>query len=268
MADPFIKMVDGLVGWLFLFWEPTPAPVMRGMTVYRTEDGGQTWRRLAIELTPEAEQVLARLQDPGSGFSYFGAIAIGDDRTALVSANLVRSDGLEPLLLLTQDGGNSWDIRQLNLPDWAGDRSADCGMLSALHMFPPDDIVGVAFCSVDRPVVFRSRDRGNSWEAIPWPNLAARPLHQSRLIAFLSPEVGWAFGSTIYKTIDGGQTWEGVKVVGWDYATVEFLDESLGWAEALEFDPECPQCAGDYALVRTIDGGRTWQALDAVLIGD
>jgi photosystem II stability/assembly factor-like uncharacterized protein len=69
----------------------------------------------------------------------------------------------------------------------------------------------------------------------------------------LDQNFGWALSRDIYKTTDGGLTWEHLKAVRWD-GQFDFVDENNGFAVA--------RSGEEIALVRTDDGGRTWQLLE------
>ena len=55
---------------------------------------------------------------------------------------------------------------------------------------------------------------------------------------------------------DGGQTWTTLKQLAWT-GQINFVDPNNGWAVA--------QSDQAIALVKTADGGRTWQALDPLI---
>jgi hypothetical protein len=78
-------------------------------------------------------------------------------------------------------------------------------------------------------------------------------------IFFLDPERGWLLGREIHLTEDGGESWTRIKVVIWD-GLFSFVDALNGWAVA-KFGDET-------ALVRTYDGGRSWQELEPTLAAD
>ena len=70
-------------------------------------------------------------------------------------------------------------------------------------------------------------------------------------IQFVDAKTGWAVGpnAEILATVDGGKTWNGqyrgpLKVVG-----VQFVDDKHGWA------------VGEKGLLRTMDGGGSWQPI-------
>jgi len=75
-------------------------------------------------------------------------------------------------------------------------------------------------------------------------------------LIFLDEQEGWAFGRDYYKTTDGGLSWVVVKTVNWD-GQFSFVDSLNGWAVARNLD--------EIALVKTVDGGQTWQIIEPTI---
>lgn len=103
--------------------------------------------------------------------------------------------------------------------------------------------------------------------ALPvFPATVNAPLAFVSGVAFPTPTVGWAVdvapGSGVYlfETTDGGNVWRDAREVhaeangafGW----VRFVTATVGWAGAGDVGAN-----GSATLLRTVDGGRTWQTL-------
>ncbi|MBI3193625.1 MAG: T9SS type A sorting domain-containing protein [Ignavibacteriae bacterium] len=70
-------------------------------------------------------------------------------------------------------------------------------------------------------------------------------LHSGILPVFwLNPDTGWAKGQELYRTFDGGQSWD---VVGGGYVYVFFVNANTGWTRSVT------------SISKTTDGGFTWQ---------
>ena len=97
--------------------------------------------------------------------------------------------------------------------------------------------------SLGNTALFQSVDRGLTWQ----------PVNSSLIIKsidFIDSKLGYAtsFGG-IFKTVDGGKTWQNVYVqpTGYSFTSIKFLDRNTGYAS---------QDFGQ--LVKTTDGGATW----------
>src|SRR5439155_318092 len=110
--------------------------------------------------------------------------------------------------------------------------------------------------------VFRSTDRGNTWEQRPFP-----PAPNAD-ITFIDDHEGWvslagsgqqcdAPGITAWHTIDGGTSWEQPAPSGLADGrcklNLSFTDGSHGFVDS--FDPQRAA-----AIYRTTDAGKTWSA--------
>lgn len=146
--------------------------------LFKTEDGGTSWRKLASQ------------NFNGSYSLHFFTDQIG------VSANI-------NLVLRTTDGGQSW--RTVFEESLAG--------LDLLQCFP----TGTAYAAgggggydglPSTGILLKSIDRGETWQKLPWPHPAIHTL------SFLTEQVGFAgtLDRQLYKTVDGGSSWQ--RVVG------------------------------------------------------
>lgn len=82
-------------------------------------------------------------------------------------------------------------------------------------------------------------------------------------VSFIDTKHGWAGGSgaRLYKTEDGGASWEFVPIDGPDLnaQNVFFLNSLVGWV-VLQKDSPVPMESDSYLrLIRTSDGGHTWK---------
>ncbi|RPI65082.1 MAG: T9SS C-terminal target domain-containing protein [Ignavibacteriales bacterium] len=88
----------------------------------------------------------------------------------------------------------------------------------------------------------RSTDGGNSWQSSSFPD------YNSLKIFFKNPLVGYAYGSDLLKTTDGGISWNRVsRSIKDQIIKIDFVNTLKGWA--LSYDK----------LYVTTDGGFNWQ---------
>ena len=102
------------------------------------------------------------------------------------------------------------------------------------------------------------------------PRVFLRPLQEDASLAdvcFVDAQTGWAVGDrgVIWHTADGGQTWtlqnSGVTC---RLESVQFVDAQNGWVAGGVYQPYTHTSVG--VLLRTRDGGRTWQPDRAALL--
>lgn len=132
----------------------------------------------------------------------------------------------------------------------------------------PDKVLAGTLNAPDRPTVFRSSDGGVTWKAadsglaenISLSGIAFDP--QNPLVAL----AGDGGVGMLFRTTDGGATWTEVpefrtllsetSAIGELYATIEGR-KTVFWA-----------CTRFDGVLRSTDGGNTWEKLDAGLVGE
>lgn len=171
-----LRFTDAKHGWL-----------NTGAGLYRTEDGGETWSKVAL---------------PGGSPSWVGLpLPLGSK--IILPAFEQGSDGPQ-LTLFSSDGtGTSWEVLYARAePD-----------ISPAIVFAVNDHVWVA--AADGSYGVRSKDSGLRWEGLSTPQG-----FDVTELDFVSPDIGWmvardrdSFEYTLFQTDDGGQTWMKVSPV-------------------------------------------------------
>jgi photosystem II stability/assembly factor-like uncharacterized protein len=206
-------------------------------SIYKTEDGGWTWRTV--------------LTQPGT---YFRSILFVDDNHGFASnlgAGLAPSITDTNVLYETKDGGATWNpVSSISGPMPQG--ICNQTKIDSWHLVALGRVAGPCY-------VMTSSDGGESW--------TSRDMNgQFQMLIdahFTSPTngiaVGGSAGSTMYCTImhtsDGGDTWQTVftsttpDTLCWK---ISFPSDRVGYVSVQDTD------TGPPTFVKTTDGGRTW----------
>ncbi|HSB91068.1 MAG TPA: YCF48-related protein, partial [Anaerolineales bacterium] len=205
----------------------------------RTADGGRSWQPLPSDI----------------GNDYTGMSFADADRGWLIWQTTGAYAAAPPEVAETHDGGRSWDVRVLPAPEGAPTLFEDyeysepygLNVLSATALrlmvgafgygFPPSEFAGY---------LYTTEDGGATWNTYALP---AGALASEYDLAFFDADYGLLLGRTMYRTADGGRTWQLIKTVAWD-GDFSFADSQYGWAIARSGEAT--------ALVRTVNGGTTW----------
>jgi photosystem II stability/assembly factor-like uncharacterized protein len=231
-----LLFADSQNGWLLVH-------VGAGMShdyvaLYKTDDGGQTWKRL---LDPYGDSGIQ-----GCGKT---ALLFTDAQNGWLTGDC---NGVQAgvFLFQTADGGSTWQPVSLPEPETAPDIFTDfniaCGSYSPVFFTPQFGRLVVECQNYTKNptevsnYLYTTQDGGVSWMSTQYPGGA---------LIFITPEVGLSLWHDISNTQDGGQTWELVKSVSW-VGQFSFVSEQIGWAVARADD--------QIALVQTTDGGKIW----------
>lgn len=280
--------LDANVAWVLL---PDITDFLRKGTLFRTQDGGESWERAA---TPFG----------GGSLRFVGA------RQGWMMADLGAGAGSQGVAVFqSDDAGAAWHRTYTNDPSQAGSgESLPLG--GQKHFIEPIDMhsayIGGVIYAPGTPYLFRTDDSGASWKqvSLPPPEGAAESELTIAQVRFFSEDVGLiavrvtgdAISMAVYETRDGGGIWtrwphvlQGAITIKFisaheaiEYATDQFhvtrdagntwlsispdvqFDESFGtmdWVSTdtgwvVTIDP-----SGMRSLYRTTDGGATWRAL-------
>jgi photosystem II stability/assembly factor-like uncharacterized protein len=106
----------------------------------------------------------------------------------------------------------------------------------------------------DISFLYSSDDDGATWLTRQLP--VSRSEGWPYQLRFFDASQGLLLGQTIYRTADGGRTWQRVRVLAWDRGHFSFVDPLHGWA--------IPVVGEATGLVATSDGGSFWTEIEPV----
>ena len=188
--------------------------------VFKTTDGGLTWTGL----------------NSGLGGVEFIDLQMFDDNTGLA----VGDNGY---YLRTTNGGSHWDVGRLQVTGVVLFRDESLKTISIVDQ-------DFAVTAGNDGVVYKTLDRGLTWESIGYPSLPGElDITDAK---FITRDLGYVAGTrpdvamNIYKTTDGGTSWTQLSLNAG--GLVDFSDATHGWILNI----------GGLGY-RTIDGGATWQ---------
>lgn len=225
------------------------------VAIFTTSDGGRTWQRT---VDPQNNPELMSCTK--------SALVFSTDKIAWLAGNC---PGLMPALFLyrSTDGGRNWTHISPSPPngqpgDFFSSGQIACGISSWVYT-ASRDLMFLLRCDnftqdITLSWLYSSHDSGLTWEASPLPVPYGS-------LSFRSRGEGWLLGAfasaptanqELYHSIDSGRTWVPVIPVGW-LGVPEFVTSTKGWVAA--------QSRGDRALVRTEDGGETWQVINPII---
>ncbi len=263
----------------------------RSMVVWRTADGGQTWRSSRINLRGQSSEswpylvftnqeqgwlLLSYFQGAGSyeedilrtydGGQTWESILLEDyehgpirDFSA-INNNIAwitsgHGAGVTPAyrMHLTNDGGVTWEHIIPDPQDYSGPLQGDC----LLHQPRLDSYLRgrvLRSCKTyeDPPYRYFFGDTDDGGRTWRYTEIPGEPYS-------VGDTLGWAVtpdddsGSIIYQTRDGGLSWFELTRVDW-VGSLSFIDSRHGWANAKG------------TLLKSDDGGHIWSPLNARLV--
>src|SRR5262245_504763 len=209
--------------------------------IYKTTDGGKSW------------VMQFKSADPAS---FFDAVAFWDEKNGIALGDPVKG---RFQLIVAADGGASWKpLAARTLPPALPGEGAFAASGTCLVTGGEKDVwFATGGAKVAR--VFRSRDRGQTWEASETPVAAGAESAGIFSIAFRDKDHGMVVGgdyrkpndvgATAATTSDGGKTWV-------------LIDKRLPFRSAVAWAKDRWVAVGTSGSHVSLDGGATWKPLD------
>lgn len=249
--DPDVAYVAA-VGHL---WGPNPE---RG--VYRTTDGGQSWERVLF--VDDDTGATDLVMDPGDPRTLFAAMYQRQRR-----AWGFNGGGPGSGIYRTTDGGESWtelteglpegDKGRIGLDIYRGDGNVVFALVEADARVPGQGFGGGSGGDAQNGV-YRSTDRGESWEHLSTTN--NRPMYYSQIrVDPNDPERIYLGGSSLFRSSDGGRNFTP------DAAAGVHLDHHALWIDPADSDHLI--LGGDGGVSVSWDRSNNWYQLRNLPIG-
>ena len=233
--DP--RIVFAGTGW----WEHNAGDVCR------SDDGGMTWRVVG---------------KPDTGLPDGQTRHLIVDRSSTASARRVFVSVKDHGVFCSEDGGTSWHARNTGLPN---------GNVRGLAQHPREPAVLFALLDNDAGL-FRSDDSGQTWRRLgdlSWADpqaLVVCPSDPQRLYVAAREQFGKdrkLHPGGVFASRDGGVTWTRILEDRFIASlAVDPRDADTVYAGGMDH-PYHDEALG-HGLMRSRDGGRTWQSLNAL----
>jgi photosystem II stability/assembly factor-like uncharacterized protein len=261
IPGPIFFLNDHL-GWMSL--SGISGGTFQDNDLLRSTDGGQSWSRLHATLPAP---LLPRTRSPG----YITSLSFLNETTGWVTGSSYSREN--SWIYLTNDGGNTWQEQQLPSPQgYAATRLLDLGQP---HFFSArDGVLPAASTHFDPTGVcaFITHDSGESWQSQPFfalQNYSDEVVDPHLLIdvsvplpSFTSLTTGWVGNISIYRTTDGGRSWQHFDhplPIRYSDPGLQFIADRVAFALAYTGEPLNFQAPSE--LYRTTDGGKSWTTL-------
>jgi photosystem II stability/assembly factor-like uncharacterized protein len=198
--------------------------------VFRSADGGETWERIAIGTT-----------EPLFSLHFINA------KTGWIA-------GRSGLIFITGDGGKTWTKQDSGVSEH----------LFGIHFF--NEKVGVAVGNFG--IILNTVDGGKTWASQILQEMSSATIYAVQMLdentgflageyptweAQLEEDVEASTLSSVFRTSDGGITWERVEVPTESHLfDLQFVSAQEGYAVGTKG-----------FVLKTLDGGVTWEAFNA-----
>ncbi len=230
-----MDLVRGDSGW-----------VLKGNRLLWSDDGGQTW----VDITPQGDALADIL-----------SVAFLDTHQGWIVRRTLDPDASNELqILLTQDGGTTWQV----LTSFAGAGAHDPSVASVTLDIVDANTAWLAVklqsgSSFSLGNLYFTQDAGHTWQA--------RTLPIGEPVKFLDANQGWVVGGPsgeqIFTTRDGGLTWQEVSLpVSKNDATSravvglpQFSSSQVGYLPVTRIG----ESQSEFILYETGNGGESWR---------
>jgi photosystem II stability/assembly factor-like uncharacterized protein len=255
-----LQFLDRSNGWMLFNLDAPEATAQRCQwQLYQTGDGGLDWQRVS-NADPFGSVTGSCWPTDFSMLFWDGAHGWV---AGVVYGSMNDTSVWNLALPVTNDGGQTWDTIPIpaphELPVDFHNNQFQCNTTSIERITAEAAAVRTE-CMVLKDSILPvytfyhlTPDRGKTWRA--WQTNGSED--------FISATTGWRLESSvleqvtrILQTSDSGATWEVISSVPW-FGNLDFVSDQVGWAVARQEEAR--------ALLMTIDGGKTWVEVKAMV---
>ena len=222
-----------------------------GDGIYKSSDGGNSWRRMGLERSEHIGKILVDPRD--------------SDVVLVAAQGPLWSDGGDRGLYRTRDGGETWE-RILHVSEYTGITDAvfdprDPDVIYA-SSYQRRRHVGILIAGGPESTIFKSTDGGDTWREI---EEGLTPVDRGRIGLAISPQRPDVVYATVpaagdssgfYRSENGGETW--VRMSDWVAGDPQYYQELF--PDPHRFDRLVAEAV---TMQITEDGGHTWEPMRA-----
>lgn len=207
--------------------------------VYRTKDGGKTWKQIFFK-HEQAGVIDLVMCDHDPNILYASTFEVSRRTWGL------KAGGPNSGIFKSTDGGDTWTelTRNPGLP------SDNLGRISLAHSKDKPNRITSLIDSKEKNGLYQSEDGGKTWK---WLNahvgITQRPFYYYHLHA--SPNDGdelWVASNKLWQSLDGGETWKQRSGTKDDFHDIKFDPN----------DPDRMVITHDGGVMVTLNGAKTW----------
>ena len=216
----------------------------RDRGVYKTTDGGKTWRQVLF--TSDSVGAIDLEFNAANPNELYAAMWRGERKPWTIISGM-QASGREDGIWKSTDGGETWKIVTRGLPT---------GLVGKIDLAvtpaDPKRIYAVVETTDPDEGLYRSDDNGETWRlASNQAGLMERPFYYTNVDADpKNADVVWVNNETLYRSTDAGATWQSVSTPHGDNHDMWINPD----------DPDNFIIADDGGAVITFDRGKSWSS--------
>lgn len=263
-----VSFINAEVGWLLSATIATNGGPPTRLTLYHSVDGGLTWSEITHHATTDPAQPSSLPAD-----LLLNGLSFLDSSTGWIAGG---GNGNESSLLVTHDGGLTWQRQQLALPRGISTYAAGSIIYPPQFFSDRDGILTVSSWAPYGLTTYVTHDAGATWQSTAFlhmtlnfpSNMSVDISSPSPVPVFIASDFGWFWTGDIFKpqhtlfvTRDGGMHWVQTASLPSNYAchSSDFISPTVGWITCALNGLPAPE------LFQTHDGGKSWQHIDYII---